>query len=236
MTKLEDITVDCKTNFNKEEITTNLKENGICILKNYFEEATIAEFISESNLILQNYQNKRSYLKQENKEGCSDDERIFNVEKYSDKIRDLFANDPYLTSLAVSYNTNLNKKTLLNRLTYESGKTKNSGAGWHRDNHHCQFKVITYLTDVNKKNGCFRFLTNSNVKNVGYPKPRKNGYANTRFDDETVENLVSRNSKCKILDVIGEKGTTVVVDTTYIHRGKIIEEGERLALTQYYFT
>ena len=33
---------------------------------------------------------------------------------------------------------------------------RNSGAGWHRDNHECQFKTIMYLTDVNDKNGCFQ--------------------------------------------------------------------------------
>ena len=40
--------------------------------------------------------------------------------------------------------------------------------------------------------------------------------------------------ECKIVDVIGEKGTIIIVNTTNIHRGNIIAEGERKMLTQYY--
>ena len=32
------------------------------------------------------------------------------------------------------------------------------------------------------------------------------------------------------------KGNSSNCDTTYIHRGKIIEEGERYAVTQYFIT
>ena len=50
---------------------------------------------------------------------------------------------------------------MINKLVYEEGIIKNSGGGWHRDAHDCQFKVLMYLSDVNEKNGCFQFITNS---------------------------------------------------------------------------
>ena len=127
----------------------------------------------------------------------------------------------------------LNKKTLVNKIVYEEGKNKNSGGGWHRDSHDCQFKILLYLSDVNEKNGCFQFVTNSSKKYIGYPSPRTPDY-NTRYCDKTIEDLVKKNKDCKIHNIIGEKGTIVIVDTTYIHRGKIIEEGERYAITQYF--
>ena len=93
-----------------------------------------------------------------------------------------------------------------------------------------------YLSNVSEKNGCFRWVSNSNKKFIGNPKPRKNAYVNTRFDDKTIENIVeNKNNNCEIFDIVGKKGTIILADTTYIHRGKIIEEGERRAITEYFF-
>jgi hypothetical protein len=127
-----------------------------------------------------------------------------------------------------------NKKTLINKLVYEDGKIKNSGAGWHRDNHDCQFKSIMYLSDVSNKHGNFQFISNSTKKHIGMPPPRTQNY-NTRFHDATVDDLLKKHTDCKLYDIIGKKGTVVLVDTTNIHRGNIIQEGERYAITQYYF-
>ena len=80
------------------------------------------------------------------KENCSKDERIFYAERYSSYIKDNFSNNKIFNLLFANYYKGVksNKKTLINKLIYEKGKIKNSGAGWHRDNHHCQFKVLTY--------------------------------------------------------------------------------------------
>ena len=122
----------------------------------------------------------------------------------------------------------------MNKLVYEDGIIKNSGAGWHRDNHPCQFKALMYLSNVTNKNGNFQFLTCSNTKQIGHPKPRSPSY-NTRFSDETIELLIKNNTNIKLHDIVGNKGTIVLVDTTYIHRGNIIKSGERKAITQYFF-
>lgn len=208
-----------------------LKTYGICILKNYYSQEILDNLIKEYHKIFEEQQSKIEVL---DKEECSNDERIFHAQKYSEHIKQYFSDDKLFNSIALEYTKHkLNKKTLINKVVYEEGKIKNSGAGWHRDNHDCQFKVLMYLSDVTEKNGCFQFITNSSKKYVGYPKPRTTNY-NTRFHDETIEDLIEKNDNCKLHDVIGEKGTVVIVDTTYIHRGKIIEEGERYAITEYF--
>ena len=212
-------------------ISILLKEYGICILKNYFNKDILSKLEIEYNNIFIQHTDKIEVL---DKEECSNDERIFYAERYSPHIYTFFANDNLFNKAASSFSRNKNPKTLINRLTYEKGKIKNSGAGWHRDNHDCQFKAIMYLSDVKSENGPFTWITNSSKKFIGYPPPRTKSY-NTRFHDKTIEELLQNNKNCKLIEICGEKGTIVLADTTYIHRGKIIEEGERKAITQYFF-
>lgn len=208
-----------------------LKTYGICILDDYYSQETVDILIKEYHKIFEEQKSKIEIL---DKEDCSNDERIFHAQKYSEYIKNNFSDNNLFNNIAQKYtNKRLNKKTLINKVVYEDGKIKNSGAGWHRDNHNCQFKVIMYLSDVNEKNGPFQFMTNSSKKHIGYPPPRTANY-NTRFHDKTVEELVEKNKNCNIHNIVGKKGTIVIVDTTYIHRGKIIEEGERYAMTEYF--
>ena len=225
-------TLDCNTVKPSIYVThLLLKEYGICILENFFDDKIITDFIKEFEIIFNNYKQHIEIL---DKEDCSNDERIFHAQKYSKFINDNFYNNSFLNEIASKYNKNLNKKTLLNKIVYENDVIKNSGAGWHRDNHTCQFKALMYLSDVTNENGNFQFLTNSNTKQIGYPKPRTPIY-NTRFHDETIDLLIKNNSNIKLHDIVGNKGTIVLVDTTYIHRGNIIKNGERKAMTQYFF-
>lgn len=208
-----------------------LKEYGICILENFFDDKTVMKFIDDFETIFTTYNDSIEIL---DKEECSKDERIFHVEKYSSYIKDNFYNNSFLNEIALKYKSKLNKKTLLNKIFYEDGIVKNSGAGWHRDNHTCQFKALMYLSDVTNENGNFQFLTNSNTKKIGFPKPRTSNY-NTRFHDETIDSLIKNNENIVLHDIIGKQGTIVLVDTTYIHRGNIIKSGYRKAMTQYFF-
>lgn len=208
-----------------------LREYGICILENMFDDKIVTNFIKEFEIV---FNNNKQHIEILDKESCSNDERIFHAEKYSKFINDNFYNNSFLNEIASKYNRKLNKKTLLNKIIYENGKIKNSGAGWHRDNHNCQFKALMYLSDVTNENGNFQFLTNSNTKQIGYPKPRTPSY-NTRFNDETIDLIIKNNSNIILHDIVGNKGTVVLVDTTYIHRGNIIKSGERKAMTQYFF-
>lgn len=213
-----------------------LKSKGLVVLKNFYEENIIKKFNSE---VCSVFDSNRNIIQIDKKENCSKDERIFNIQNYSEFIKENFFNNSLLNDIAKIYtNKNLNnKKTMANKLKYEKDKIKNSGAGWHRDNHVCQFKALLYLSDVNIDNGNFQFLTESSKEFIGFPDGRRDNnnnfvHDNTRYTDETVKNLL--NNKIKILNVCGEAGSLILTDTTYIHRGNIINSGERIALTQYF--
>jgi hypothetical protein len=216
----------------QEIINLLLNEYGICILQNYYDTNVVDNIVKEFDNIFEKNYNEIQIL---DKEECSKDERIFYCEKYSEYIKTYFSDNVLFDNISLNYTKKqFNKKTLINKLKYNQNETRSSGAGYHRDNHDCQFKTIMYLTDVNEKNGCFTFISNSSKKYIGYPKPRTENY-NTRYYDETVEDLINTNNNCKKYEICGKKGTIILVDTTYIHRGKIIEEGIRKAITQYYF-
>jgi hypothetical protein len=224
--------IDCAYIKPSNDVTDKfLKKYGICILKNFYNNEQIDILNNEFNIVFENSKDKIEIL---DKEDCSNDERIFHAEKYSIKIKEIFSDNVFLNNCAVRFKKNLNKKTLINRIVYEKNKIKNSGAGWHRDNHDCQFKALMYLTDVTDQNGNFQFLTNSSKNHIGYPKPRTTNY-NTRYADETINHLIQTNDNINLFNIIGKKGTVILANTTYIHRGNIIEQGERKAITQYYF-
>ena len=208
-----------------------LKSYGIILLKNYYKENTINKILEEYENVFSKHKNKIDIL---DKEDCSNDERIFYVEKYSKYIKEHFSNNVLFDNIASCYNPSKNKRTMINKLVYEEGKVKNSGAGWHRDSHTCQFKAIMYLSDVKSENGPFTWITNSSKNHIGYPEPRTQSY-NTRFHDKTIEKLFDDNKNCEKIEVCGCVGDIILANTTYIHRGKIIENGERKAITQYFF-
>jgi hypothetical protein len=210
-----------------------LKEYGICIIKDFYPGDVLEQIISEYHRIFQDQKQKITYCKGDEDE--IPDPRIFNVEKYSTIIQNNFSNNSLLNNIVRNYtNSNFNKKTLINKVIYKENQKMNSGGGWHRDNHDKQFKTIMYLSDVTENNGCFQFITNSSKKHIGYPEPRTANY-NTRYTDNTIKDILEKYKNCKIHDIVGKKGTIILVDTTYIHRGKVIEEGERYAMTEYYF-
>ena len=224
-------TLDCSMIKPKiDSVMMILKQFGICILKKYYSNDVVNIIENEFDTIFNEHSSKIEIL---DKENCSCDQRIFNVQKYSNPIKNIFSDDTLFNNCASRYNPNLNKKTLINKVIYNDGFTSNSGGGWHRDNHDCQFKTIMYLSNVDITNGNFQFLTNSSKKYIGYPKPRTHSY-NTRFADDTIANLITSN-KTELHNVLGERGTLILVDTTYIHRGNIIKSGERKAITQYFF-
>jgi hypothetical protein len=218
-------------NISEREILYFLHHNGICIIRNFYDEDDLYLLKNEYDRVFNNHKEKIEIL---DKEDCSNDERIFHTERYSEFIKNTFSNKPLFNKIAQRYNPHLNKKTLINKLVHEEGKVKNSGAGWHRDNHDCQFKTIMYLTDVKSENGPFTWITNSSKRHIGYPEPRTKSY-NTRFHDKTIEKILNENKDCEKIEVCGSAGDIILANTTYIHRGKVIEEGIRKAMTEYFF-
>ena len=59
------------------------------------------------------------------------------------------------------------------------------------------------------------------------------GLFNFSFSQKWKE--MANDKNINLLNITGKKGTVILVDTTYIHRGNIIKNGERKAFTQYFF-
>lgn len=222
---------DQKKEINYSLIKYFLKKYGIIIFKNFFKENEIKSMQAEIQKFkeLENNKTKQG-------EECSGDFRLFHVEKKSKILKKMMTDDVIFNNIASFYRnpTYWDRKLLLNKVVYNKDVVSNSGGGWHRDNHHCQFKTLVYMSNVELENGNFQFIVNSTIKDIGIPSHWS--YDNTRYADETINNLLKDNNDCKLYDIIGEAGTVVFFDSTNIHRGKVIEKGERVALTQYYFT
>tara|TARA_B110000908_G_scaffold66424_1_gene80444 strand:- start:125 stop:856 length:732 start_codon:yes stop_codon:yes gene_type:complete len=113
--------------------------------------------------------------------------------------------------------------------------SQGSGGGWHRDSiFRHQVKIIVYLTDADRTNGCFQYIQQShrskNVLNV-----RKFlGHGSHRYLPSEIEETCDV-QKLKIIDCIGAKGHSILVDTRGIHRGMPLEHGERKAITFYMY-
>ena len=110
-----------------------------------------------------------------------------------------------------------------------------SGGGWHRDSaNRRQLKFIIYLGDVDENNGCFQYLKGSHSISKKLLLAKDNFFfsSKTRFDDNEINNFINRGTFQKV-DFTGRKGTIIVVDTSGLHRGKPLTEGNRLALTYY---
>jgi len=210
-----------------------LKKFGIIVFKKYYSEIELKNLKNEINKFDYELNNSKTNLV----ENCSGDLRLFHVEKKSKILKNLVSDNILFNNIAALYKEKkyFNKKLLLNNVVFDANNNTSSGGGWHRDNHHCQFKTLVYMSDVGLKNGNFQFIVNSTQKHIGIPPHWS--YNNTRYSNDTINKLLKDgNNNCKLYDIIGEAGTVVFFDATNIHRGKVIEEGSRNALTQYYFT
>ena len=217
-------------------INNFIEDFGIVLLENFYNIDTILKFINEFDKIISNGE-YTTYL-----ENLSGDIRLYNAEKYSPYLFDNISENKYLNNIANYYISNNNsilniipnKQILINKLNFNKNSINNSGGNWHRDNNYCQFKLIMYLTDVSDQNGNFQFLTHSNYKKIGFPESLTHNKSECRYNDNIINNIIKNNPKCKIINITGKKGTILLVNTSYIHRGNIIKDGERKALTQYY--
>ena len=208
---------------------TQLEENGICIVENFWDANTCAAARAEVDRVIEQYP---EYLHAHTKS----DLRIFGANNVS-SIIDEFARHPTLQAIASVYNraSTCAAFTLAAKMPY-SNSNKGSGEGWHRDAFFRQFKAIMYLTDVELNNGPFQFLRDSHkrgqvLRDIWTGKLR---YSQNRLSDSEVE-LILHSSPSRLQTYTAKAGTLILVDTSSIHRGIPIKEGCRYALTNYYY-
>lgn len=91
---------------------------------------------------------------------------------------------------------------------------------YHFDMDRIKFlKFFFYLTDVDSFNGPHCFVKGS------HNKLPDNLYKDGRVTDEEI---LSSFSKDKLIEITGKKGSIIAVDTRGLHKGKVLEKGERL--------
>jgi ectoine hydroxylase-related dioxygenase (phytanoyl-CoA dioxygenase family) len=111
-----------------------------------------------------------------------------------------------------------------------------SGGGWHRDSTLTQFKAMLYLTDVSSETGAFEIIPRSHlITNIlssewhGLQSSKQH-----RYRDDEIESYL-RHFNTSSVTIGGEPGTLILFNSSTIHRGRPIRQGQRVALTNYYF-
>ncbi|TYQ28935.1 phytanoyl-CoA dioxygenase family protein [Pseudanabaena sp. UWO311] len=93
---------------------------------------------------------------------------------------------------------------------------------YHWDGDAIKFiNIFVYLTEVTTHNGPHCFVRNSHRSKP--PSLLRDG----RFSDQEIEDFYGKNN---IDEIVGKKGTIIAADTRAFHKGKALEDGERLIL------
>lgn len=220
-----------EVNEEEKKMLQQIKEKGFVTIPEYYSREKCTELITDIENVFQ------SYPQFVWKDAMEADHRIYGADRISAKIR-AFHEDPFLNKMATAFNEapTINSHTLVGKITAKPNNL-GSGQGWHRDTASpFQFKSILYLTDVSEANGPFEFIGGTQTINSLYKGIWSIG-ANSnqnRFTDKEVNSLLTKSSYKKIT-FTAEAGTLILVNTFSIHRGKPITQGERYALTNYFF-
>lgn len=209
---------------------SHLKRRGYHVVPRFLDAATCSTLRQQIDQLMVKHADR---LQHEQSEGTSGDYRLFGAEAEAPLLGEVFAFQPWLRAIGCAYlNEDITTHfTMANKVEHVPGRLANSGAGWHRDSSARQFKALVYLTDVSSQNGPFTIIAESRTAKL---EPRSGARNSNRFDDDTVDAFV-RTAGAEVIELVGEAGTCILVDTSHLHRGKNIESGVRYAVTNYYF-
>lgn len=203
-----------------------LEDMGYTIIQNYMSEDECREAVIEL---------KKSFHRYNRFVHHSDDKRIFGLENIL-PVALRFSQDLDFLELGELINREYTYCAFTLGGWLKAGGSGSSGNGWHRDAFLSQFKAMVYLTDVGAENGPFEILPGSHHVSAVMRGIKKAGLAHMqdRLTDKEVDGLeqvlsVSRKT------ITGCAGTLVLFNSSTVHRGQPIKDGERLALTNYYF-
>ena len=203
-----------------------LENQGYFVVKNFLSKKECQKAVQEI---------KESLIKYNQYVHESDDKRIFGVENIIPLASELSKNRKFL-----DLGESLLGKPIFNLFTLagylDDSKKGSSGGGWHRDCFYGQFKIMLYLTNVEKKNGPFQIIPKSN-KFLNIFKLIISGILDVnqyRISNNLIEKITNKLNQ-SIKTINGEAGDLIIFNPIAIHRGKPIEEGERVSLTNYYY-
>ncbi len=215
-------------NFNKESL--HLIKKGYYEFKVDIEEKNFHQIIINS--INKYFPNSKG------------DRRLFSIEEESKEINEFFLyilNKHKENILKVSSIKNLYLHSVMaGHLINDKPNSSSGGDGddeWHIDQHFELFKIIVYLSDVDEKNGPFSYLEGSHSKLIQlfilffFKLFSKDPTRLSKKLTGIIKKLFFLNQKT----FIGKKGTCIVFNSAGIHKGLIIENGERISITAYIF-
>lgn len=209
-------------------IIKQLDEKGYFIIENYWDVEKCDSLVNEINKTFPN-----GFTRTKTELGAGGDYRMGQSDHKFNLCKE-FSDDPFLTNIGNQYIGREYTKKRCQVGVVNSDVSKNSGGGWHVDNHDKQFKAIIYLTDVGLENGNFSIVENSRnlIRKIGTYENYVGDTSETRVEEDKVYDYFNDNN---IKNIIGKKGTLILVDTSNIHRGTNIKSGVRYTLTNYYY-
>jgi hypothetical protein len=213
----------------EHEVLAALRRQGYFVIENFQDRAKCAELVREIERVFHDYEPLlwSDQLKA--------DTRAYAADRVSEPVRKFFE-DPLITNVMHRYmgEEEVCFFTLANRVRPIPGNL-GSGGGWHRDTvHQRQFKAILYLVDVGPRCGPFEYLPGSHRVSFIAKMIASCGitFGQNRFTEDEVSRIEQR-SGAKRIRFTAPAGTLIIADTSGIHRGSPIEEGERYAMTNY---
>jgi hypothetical protein len=211
----------------EKDLLLEIHKNGFALIPDFFDADLCNACIDDMDSMFETH--PEFVHKKE-------DLRIFGAEELSDNIK-IFSNYSLLDNLANGYNgvPTVCGFTLAGKIN-SAPQEYGSGGPWHRDSFFRQFKSMIYLSDVGEQNGPFQLISNSHIPKIKVEDKKK-------FKLDEMQALFNQDLVTKILEddpnrlktITGKAGTALIVDTSIIHRGMPLKNGNRYALTNYYF-
>lgn len=218
-----------------DETEQSLKKNGYLIKDNYLSDNDCSEIL-ESSLKLNGYykvdgnpsiSNIKQIFDRDNPKGTMfyyEENDLINL-----PIIQKIISDPLLEKVAKNY---FNSSPILSAVNmwwsskFTEEPDSECAQKYHFDMDSLKWlKVFIYITDVGKKNGPHTFVKGSHTVGSLPYCIRKLGY--DRIDDYQV---LKNFGKDKLIEFDKSKGTLIFEDTKGLHKGKHVEEGDRLIL------
>ena len=212
----------------ENEILSKLKISGYYVINDFINKKECEKIKKKINLFMKKYPEKLFTSKR------NDDQRIHGAEYIDRKLIKKYHNSSYIKKIGSIYSFAAlkNLMTMANKTSFLKNNL-GSGGGWHRDSVCKQYKSILYLVDVNRLNGPFQLIKNSQKFGQIYKDTQKMkiDVRTSRFKNKQIKPI----KRDRTVTIEGKAGTLIIVDTSLIHRGSPLKSGKRYALTNYYY-
>ncbi|MGE0171432.1 MAG: phytanoyl-CoA dioxygenase family protein [Oligoflexales bacterium] len=221
---------DEKLNKDESDLYARVQEHGYAVVENFFSEEVCKRLIADARAAEERYTD----FVQRYSNGA--DKRVFGIDSLGGLFSDFSDNalGRKIATLAFGEPTTC-IFTLLGHLSYTQ-ENIGSGEGWHRDSFNRQLKAIVYLSDVGEKSGPFQYIEKSHqwkwmIRDHFFSGI---GGSENRVSEGKIEKMIRKFPE-RLKTFTARAGTLILANTSGIHRGKPILQGERWALTNYYY-